>query len=302
MTAPQGEGTEPDVSEDTPSNWEFLHGPPTKTEVQSLLDTLPRVWGVGAADLFEYVQALPQQKKVKRPHPTNPNLTVETYVEAHTLYMSVAGRIAMMNRAAEMNGWRVEVTPEPVTPTGIPGYLSIERRLVFRVYVTIWMAEEKVGTRFGTAWVPAEGGSGASASNPYEKVETSALGRALGTWGFGVLPGSGIATVEEMAAIRTNRAALDGGSAGESARKPRDEVIAEALLMIERVRQVRGYSNEQMAENVVAFLRDRLGIAGASASDDGVVEWGPVKDGQIVLLTNSLKETLRKAQDAESGL
>ena len=211
------------------ANWEFLGHAPTHEDVRALLLTLPDVWGLKYVDFIDYVQPLPQNKKVKKPHPTNPNLEIEDRVEAYTLYMGVAGRIKMLERAAEDYGWCVDFTPEPVTPTGIPGYLNHADRLVYRVYVEIKapiglprvvtegpelgrlsVAEYmSLGRKAGTAWVPATGGANAAGSNPYEKVETSALGRALGAWGFGVLPGSGIATVEEMQAIRGNRAYMD---------------------------------------------------------------------------------------------
>lgn len=312
------------------SQWQFIGRVPTAEDVMALLVSLPEVWGVRTVDFVDYVQALPQNTKVKKPHPTNPSLVVEEYVEVFTLYMSVAGRIKMLERAAQINGWRVDFVPEPVTPSGVPGYLSFEDRLVYRVYVVVqapigprivgdpkqaatidgefsFRKMGSLGRKSGTAWVPAEGGSNAAGSNPYEKVETSALGRALGAWGFGLLPGSGIATVEEMAAIRGNRAALDveaGGSGrGRSRgapRRSRQALIEEALTLAEQVRQARGIEDEEMRAKIGAFLTVNCGVVGAYDTEHATIDWGPVKDGQIGLLVNSFTDTLRRLALAES--
>lgn len=320
------------------TNWEFLGTVPTVEQVRSMLEGLPDVWGVRYADFVDYVQALPQKKKVKKPHPDRPGVFVDEYVEAYTLYMGVAGRIKMMERAATLHGWRVDFVPEPVTPTGLPGYLNHAARLVFRVYVVIqapigpWAVADgevpdverhgpiiearkmrSLGRKFGTAWVPAEGGSNAAGTNPYEKVETSALGRALAAWGFGVMPGSGIASVEEMDAIKGNRAFAEaqagagatgrarrgaGGNGGE--RKERGEMIQEALALAEAVRQERGLEEDEMSARIGAFLGVRLGIVGAWNPETGVIDWTKVKDGQVMLLANSFRDTLRNLRDEQS--
>ncbi len=56
------------------------------------------------------------------------------------------------------------------------------------------------GTHTGTAKMG--GTAGAAKTNPYEDAETSAVGRALGLAGFGLIPGSGIASAEEVARAR----------------------------------------------------------------------------------------------------
>src|SRR4029453_5706336 len=53
---------------------------------------------------------------------------------------------------------------------------------------------------YGPAVAPARvflGGGGVNESNPLETGETSAVGRALGMWGFGCY-GTGIASAEEV--------------------------------------------------------------------------------------------------------
>lgn len=295
-----------DPAEVLNGNWEFIDRVPAREEVMGLLRGLPDVWGVPYVDFIDYVQALPQRKKIKRPHPTNPALTIEDYVECYTLYMGVAGRIKMIEAAAVVNDWRVDFTPEPVTPTGIPGYLRWDDRLVYRVYVTIGTAAWRIGRKFGTAWVPAEGGSNAAGSNPYEKVETSALGRALAAWGFGVTPGSGIASVEEMDAIKQNRAHLDARPTGAGSlrneRTSRDDLLQEAMSLMERVRLERGNDEPTMISQVGGYLADKLGAKAAYDDKNVAIRWERVKDGQLLILANSFKDTLRRIAEAASPI
>ena len=195
----------PDVTSEAASlieQWEFVGEAPTRDRVTELLSRLPSVWGVKTVDFADYVQALPQRKKIKVPREPGSTVMIDQYLDCWTLYMSVAGRMKMLEAAAEQNGWMVDFEPEPVTPTGCPGMLQMDERVVYREYVRIeaWTTDEdgtprirKLGRKSGTAWVPSRGGSGAVSSNPYEKVETSARGRAIAAWGFGVLPGSGVA-------------------------------------------------------------------------------------------------------------
>ena len=79
-------------------------------------------------------------------------------------------------------------------------------------------------------------------------------------------------------------------------------MIQEALALAEEVRQERGHTEEQMTANVGSFLAVRLGINGSWNQEDGVVDWGPVKDGQIGLLANALRDTLRNLRDAQSTI
>ena len=77
---------------------------------------------------------------------------------------------------------------------------------------TLCKATVKVGpcSATGTAEV-IEGPSGPTATNPYEVAETSAVGRALGNLGIGLV--GGIASAEEVMNARTRSAPLEGEQA-----------------------------------------------------------------------------------------
>jgi hypothetical protein len=286
-----------------PGNWEFIDKTPTTEEVAALLSTLPPWWGVHAKDFADYVQGLPSNKKTKVQQPKQRGegmITVDVTRSVVTLYFSVAGRIQMLRTAQELNGWKVEFEPEPKTPTGIPGYLSWENRLVYRVHVRIWAPltsemptdEERVpgtmwtrddgyvllGDRTGTAWVPATGGKQAAGSNPYEKVETSALGRALAAWGFGVLPGSGVASLEEMRGVPQNRAGMDaeaenGEARAESEKLDPQELAEQVMRAAEAARQLVAPDDEQWGMRMVhRHLKENQGVNVATQVDqDGSV-------------------------------
>lgn len=282
------------------SNWQFIGGPPTGDKLISMLKTVAPVWGVDIAEFADYITALSQKMKYRRPHPDKPSLMIDDYVEAYSLYMSVAGRIHMINRAAEDNGWVVSFIPEEtVTP---PGYLSFADRLVYRVHVEIREDDRLIGRRSGTAWVPYSGGSNAAGSNPYEKVETSALGRALGAWGFGVLPGSGVATMEEMQNMVENRRHMDS-AAGRSARaqeaqseqrdhRPdRADLLAQTYQLSEQARIAKGDTVETWNQKTADFIGTRMGATEAVVN--GEVVWGKVRDGVLQILMNQYREVLR---------
>lgn len=286
------------------SNWEFLDRAPTTSEVLALLGTLPKIHGLNMVDYADYVQALPQKKKVKVAHPNNPRLKIDESVENWVLYVSVAGRMAMLNAAAAINNWRVEIEPEPNSPVGAPGFISLEQRIVYREYIKIWAympnnGEKYLGIRNGMAWVPFSGGSQAAGSNPYEKVETSARGRALAAWGFGVLPGSGIASLEEIMGMDQNREAMGSERAVERAetgapahpnRPSREDLLEGAFTAVEALRQTTNDTEKGMVAKVGQYLSGRLGAHGVYDEGAGILHWDLVKDGHLVMLTNFLKQ------------
>lgn len=293
----------------TISNWEFLDRAPSAEEVVELLKTLPDVWGVRYVDYADYVQGLPSVRKVKVPKADNPKVKVEEHHDVVTIYMGVAGRLKMLQEAQERNGWRVDFEPEPTTPTGVPGYLRMEGRIVYREYVTIYEGQldeqndyRMLGRRPGTAWVPETGGTQAKGTNPYEKVETSARGRALAAWGFGVLPGSGIASLEEVLGARDNQRAMDVRDDVDARRgvprKPRLELVSDAMTLAEEMRQHRGQDESDKLFKLADYAKTSFGVdIVVSVGDGGLVEavdLQRLKDGQLQLLLNALEDSKRR--------
>jgi hypothetical protein len=288
-------------------NWEFVDEPPTIEQVQALLESCPPVWGIPMMAVIDYVQAMPatMTTKIRDEHGRKIAQTHDVW----RLYVSVAGRVHQCRLAAEKHGWRVDYEPEPGVP--VPGMLRSDDRIVYREYVTIYVppedsrfAEKLLGRKPGTAWVPSSGGKQAAGTNPYEKVETSARGRALAAWGFGVLPGSGIASLEEMQS--GSRAMPDQGPHPEDESQEPADLLGDTLTMIEKVRQARGKTPEQMYTEIVAYAHKTFGADIAGEKDDtGAVtslNLTVLKRGQVMLLGNALKQTLQAIQKEEPAL
>lgn len=321
-TTPDPETTEPDddVATSLPSNWEFIETIPTPEAVKALLETLPDQWGVHVADFAEFIQALPSTKKVKVEVPSDgrrKSQPIDKWFKVWTLYMGVAGRIAMLRAAAEINHWRVDMEPAPGAG-GVGGFIEItpidqltgdgrQGRIVYREAITIWTTDEDeqecLGTKTGTAWVPAQGGQQAAGSNPWEKCETAARGRAIAAWGIGILPGSGVASVEEMQnADQINRQREQGGPRQEQApRKTREQLIDEALGLAEQCRQLRG-EDTPIAERIIVFGKKQAIAQDIVEGVEPEVDWSLWNDGKITLLVSALTQTKTTLTADQSGV
>lgn len=272
------------------NNWEFIDRIPTRAEVMALLMTLPNVWGTVPAEYAEFVQGLPSKKKVKvdKEMENGKVAKVDEYHDVYTLYVGVAGRIKMLNDAAEKNTWHVSLKPDDsLTPAG---FVELAERIVYREFCEIATIDDEgvltpLGKKSGTAWVPSKGGQNAAGSNPFEKVETSARGRAIAAWGFGVLPGSGVASLEEMLGAPELRRAMQAERV--LVEKSRPELIDEVYTTAEELRQIRGIDASEMLGRVAKYVRDTFGkeIATLGEDDETIVgiEWEGVKDGQVQL-------------------
>ena len=114
------------------------------------------------------------------------------FVSLRNPYLTVAGRLVLLRSKRQPK----EIATE---------FLMLGERTLCRATV-------KVGpcSAMGTAEV-IEGQSGPTATNPYEVAETSALGRALGNLGIGLV--GGIASAEEVLNARTRSAPLESEQA-----------------------------------------------------------------------------------------
>lgn len=289
-------------------SWEWVGEPPSLDEVEAKLKGLPPWWHLEPAEYVEFIQPLSQTK----------NMSLEKgrkeYATVWTLYVTVAGRVRMVNDAAEANGWVVEFEPEPVTPTGIPGYLVYDEggdedagRVVYREYVSIWEKTDDgailLGRRPGTAWVPFSGGGGAIASNRWEKVETSARGRALAAWGFGVLPGSGIASLEEMQAAAEYAAAGQSAPARRQRREApkREDVESTLRQALVDYQDVTGVNDETMHDKVQSFV-GRMFDKEVGLTEKGAYDFSPLKDGEVTLIASRIAAEVKKLRAEQTEL
>jgi len=108
----------------------------------------------------------------------------KTYLSQQVPYITVDGRIVMAVDEALKKGAQIEI--------GTPEFREISNKLICDVAV-----KTARGTATGTSKVGI-GGGGVDFSNPFENAQTSAIGRALGFQGYGLI-GTGIASAEEAA-------------------------------------------------------------------------------------------------------
>ena len=140
-------------------------------------DTLPsEVWGC--------IVLLPRNQKVPGKD--------DVFVSLRSPYLNVAGRLMLL---------RSKRQPKDIDTE----FLTIGDRTLCKATVIVGQCSAT-----GTAEV-IEGQSGPTATNPYEVAETSAVGRALGNLGIGLI--GGIASAEEVMNARTRSAPLEGEQA-----------------------------------------------------------------------------------------
>jgi hypothetical protein len=125
-------------------------------------------------------------------------------------YMAVDGKLAMANEDHRRQGKRLDFGEPKVL-------LDNDEQLTLLVTVT----SEIYGTRHGIATSRKQHGPRAEKEFPWEVAETSAIGRALTAMGYGLFPGAGLASADDMlrAGLGTvsnggSNGATNGGSNG----------------------------------------------------------------------------------------
>ena len=279
------------------SQWEFIDRTPTRADVEALLKEHRDQWEMDYSNFADYVQAIPQVKRLQRSSPEDQTVFIDTMVEVWRLYVTVGGRISMMQFLAEANNWSIDFLPEPVTPTGAPGFLQMDTKLVYREYCIIRDKDgRELGRKAGMAWVPLEGAEGAALTNPYEKVETAARGRAIAAWGVGVLPGSGVASVEEVQGALEAKESRSRQRPSESqqaaSRPPREALIGDIYTKMEAICKREHLTHEGITNQVVTFVKGQSGLELKIDEQTGLIDFAGLKDGGLVMLRNSLAERL----------
>lgn len=243
---------------------------PTQEQVLAALEAIPDQHGIRVVEFAEYVLPMGSWSNKSR-------------TKTVRLYMQVAGRLAMLHAAAAQNEWGVAVEPmlDGVFADGAPGVFVLDGKVaLLRERVTIWQGNTRLFSATGTAAVKS-----ASDSNRiprWEKAETAARGRALAALGFGVLPGSGVASLEEMELA--GDAEFDVAA---SMPKEKDELLAEISQMWEALKQAKGRPDDEAAKTLQVLA---LQIGAKVPIVDGVVDLSGMNPGQVLLLHQSVEK------------
>jgi hypothetical protein len=201
----------------------------TREEIVSLCRKAHDVGAVKHEDFVDYVLVLETRRKVK-----------DEWQNVEHAYMAVDGKLAMANEDHRKQDKKL-VFAEPKI------LLDNAEQLTLQVTVT----SEIYGVRHGIATSRKKGGSSAEREFPWEVAETSAIGRALSAMGYGLLPGAGLSSAEDVM-----RAGARDGPA-DTTRRPG---IAAAHLMtanqraklVEMYRERHGGSDAQVLQGLDA--------------------------------------------------
>lgn len=282
-----------------PVQWEWT-GPVLVEDMLASLDSLPPVYGLRPADYAEYVLPMTNNVEIKAAQPSGKSMGTGKYEQVTKLYFQVGGRQAMLRDAVDRYGWEVRedellIVEEKFTLVRMK--IEIEGEWWPGVEPTneeklaAFVTEAKVRAVSGSRWGIGKLRGGDSA---WEIAETKARGRALGSWGFGLLPGSGLASFEEMVdADQPDRPS--GNSARQQTAALNFEDLRIALLTkMEQLRQINQKTVEEARTATLGYIRKNLGVALEVTED--VIDFSRLNVGQMQLLVQKYDGWIREAR------
>jgi hypothetical protein len=148
----------------------------TREEILALCRKARDIGSVKHEDFADYIVVLESRRKVG-----------DEWQTSEHAYMAVDGKLAMANEDHRKQGKRLDFA-EPKVLLDNPEQLTLQVTVTSEIY----------GTRHGIATSRKKGGTPAERDFPWEVAETSAIGRALAAMGYGLLPGAGLASAEDV--------------------------------------------------------------------------------------------------------
>jgi hypothetical protein len=204
-----------------------------REELLALCKKARDVGKVRHEDFVDYVIGLEKKRRIG-----------DEWVTSETAYMSVDGKLAMANEDHRLQGKRLDFE-DPVVLFNSDEQLTLMVTVVSEIY----------GRRHGIATSRKVGGSPVEREFPWEVAETSAIGRALSAMGYGLLPGAGLASAEDMERVM--------------AREQVREVPPVAYPRTPSSRRAGTLTDFQKAE-LVRLYREMHGVADDAAALEGV--------------------------------
>jgi hypothetical protein len=148
----------------------------TRDEIVALCERARDVGSVKLADFAEYIVVLESSQWSE--YDGQP---------VERAYMRVDGKLAMANEDHRRQKKRLDFL-EPKVLVDNPELLTLQVTVKSQVY----------GVRHGIATSRRKTGSTSERDFPWEVAETSAIGRALAAMGYGLLPGAGLTSAEDV--------------------------------------------------------------------------------------------------------
>ncbi len=227
-----------------------------RDDLIGLCKQAPKLGAVTHEEFVDYITVLDQVRRVNG-----------QWEKSETAYMNVDGKVAMANEDHRRQGKQLNFE-DPVVLVEDEQQLTLMVTIVSEVY----------GRRHGIATSRKTGGSPYEAAHPWEIAETSAIGRALSTMGYGVLPGSGLASADDVSRARdaerapaapaeTPRRGFAPTSATPSPRRGQRGVSA---FQRQKIEELFGelYPDEEPASGVDALFQREVGYNVDNATYD----------------------------------
>ena len=148
----------------------------TRDEILALCNKTPDIGSVKHADFIDYIVVVESRRKVNG-----------EWQGVENAYLAVDGKLAMANTDHRKQSKRLDFA-EPKVLVDNADQLTLQVTVTSEIY----------GTRHGIATSRKKDGTPAERSFNWEVAETSAIGRALAAMGYGLLPGAGLASAEDM--------------------------------------------------------------------------------------------------------
>lgn len=148
----------------------------TRDDIVKLCQQAPKVGAVSHDEFADYITVLDNNRRVNG-----------QWEKQESAYMSVDGKVSMANEDHRRQEKQLHFE-DPVV------LVDDEQQLTLMISIT----SEIYGRRHGIATSRRIGGSPYEMAHPWEVAETSAIGRALSLMGYGVLPGSGLASADDV--------------------------------------------------------------------------------------------------------
>jgi hypothetical protein len=205
-------------------------------------------------NLRSFVQMLPQISKSKKDE--------KFYQSAIVPYMSVDGRVAEAATAVNPTSvltW-MNVTDEPVQIVHADTMLIVPPRhaLALAIERDRNAPDTVLRTATGTEAIRSgNNATGADRTHAVANAETSAIGRALGSLGYGLIPGSGLTTAETMNEVAKEERTIDD----EPKRSSDESSTADEEPAEQAVEKKKGPSRDALVRGVKAKVKqlDELG-------------------------------------------
>jgi hypothetical protein len=215
----------------------------------------------------------------------------DEWVTVESAYMSVDGKLAMANEDHRLQGKRLDFM-DPVVLVDNEEQLTLQIIVVSEVY----------GRRHGIATSRRNGSSPVERQFPWEVAETSAIGRALSTMGYGLLPGAGLTSAEDAARAmerEPEEAALP--SASLPAKRTQSRLTpTQKTKLVELYSSINGLDGAAAQKGIESTFAQRFGhVAAEGTYDEGVQLIGQLMKEQRAKLAPDAKPEAPKPPAAE---